>query len=249
MVADGQSRALPVAAGTASGGSVAGVQAPVVRHSGNDWQARNDLRNAQVSASSIMNNGGPWDRHGKGVVSPERAAYQAMLGTDQALRMAQPGADTAALQADAGLQREVLHQQGANARAVLNGGIDQQRVELQRVAQGYSNRAAAQQEQLRAQIAAEVDPNKRKALVQRMLDIEGKAQTADPYLVVPGGQHVDPQSGRAYNTPSSVFNRQSGQFVQQQGQGGGSAPHSDGQRLQGKDGRFYVVKNGVPVPE
>ncbi|MVT30108.1 hypothetical protein GO496_24500 [Acidovorax citrulli] len=37
--------------------------APVARHSGNDWQARNDLRNAQVSASSIMNNGGRWDQH------------------------------------------------------------------------------------------------------------------------------------------------------------------------------------------
>lgn len=35
--------------------------APVVRHSGNDWQKRNELRNAEVSASSIMNNGGKWD--------------------------------------------------------------------------------------------------------------------------------------------------------------------------------------------
>lgn len=36
--------------------------APVVRHSGNDWQARNDLRNAEVSARSITNNGGKWDQ-------------------------------------------------------------------------------------------------------------------------------------------------------------------------------------------
>lgn len=35
--------------------------APVIRHSGNDWQKRNSLRNAQVSAGSIMNNGGKWD--------------------------------------------------------------------------------------------------------------------------------------------------------------------------------------------
>lgn len=36
--------------------------APVVRHPGNDWQMRNDLRNADVTSGSIMNNGGKWDR-------------------------------------------------------------------------------------------------------------------------------------------------------------------------------------------
>lgn len=35
--------------------------APTVRHSGNDWQKRNELRNAEVSARSITNNGGRWD--------------------------------------------------------------------------------------------------------------------------------------------------------------------------------------------
>lgn len=36
--------------------------APVVRHSGNDWQARKDLENARTSSGSIMNNGGRFDR-------------------------------------------------------------------------------------------------------------------------------------------------------------------------------------------
>jgi len=61
----------------------------------------------------------------------------------------------------------------------------------------------------------ETDPAKRRSLVETMLAMEGKQSQADPYLVVPGGQQVD-QMGKAYSMPSSVFNRQTGQFVQQQ---------------------------------
>lgn len=36
-------------------------QAPVVRHSGNDWAQRKALENAATSAGSISNSGGKWD--------------------------------------------------------------------------------------------------------------------------------------------------------------------------------------------
>lgn len=36
-------------------------QAPVVRRSGNDWTANNELRNARVSANSIQHDGGRFD--------------------------------------------------------------------------------------------------------------------------------------------------------------------------------------------
>ena len=62
-----------------------GVQAPVVRNSTNDWAARNNLRNASVSASSITNNGGKFDRSGPGD-SAAMAEYKAALATDQALQ-------------------------------------------------------------------------------------------------------------------------------------------------------------------
>jgi len=38
------------------------IAAPVVRHSGNDWQRRQELRNMETSASSITNNGSRWDK-------------------------------------------------------------------------------------------------------------------------------------------------------------------------------------------
>ena len=77
-------------------------QAPTVLHSGNSWQARNDLRNAMVSATSIMNDGGKWDRH-KGV-SPERAYAAGLAETDAKLRGAQPGVDVATLQSNNSLR-------------------------------------------------------------------------------------------------------------------------------------------------
>jgi hypothetical protein len=101
-------------------------------------------------------------------------------------------------------------------------GMAQQKFGMEHEAQGFKTREARQYEQLRNQIAQEQDPAKRQSAVQRMRDLNG-TQQADPYLVVPGGQHVD-ENGKPYNMPSSVFNRQSGQFVQQQKQGGALPP-------------------------
>jgi hypothetical protein len=100
------------------------IQAPVVRHSGNDWQARNDLRNALVSASSITNNGGKWDRH-KGE-SAEALTYRAMLGTDQALRNSVPGLDQAAMRENAENQRTGMQvaASSANSAADRMGAMD-----------------------------------------------------------------------------------------------------------------------------
>lgn len=117
-----------------------------------------------------------------------------------------------------------MEQQGQNQRAGMQAGLTQQRLDMDRETQGYTNRTNRLVEAARNQVAQQQDPTKRRSLVQYMRDIEGGAPQSDPYLVVPGGQQVDPTSGRAYNTPSTVFNRQSGQFVQQPAQGGGQPP-------------------------
>ena len=174
------------------------------------------MRNLQMDIASSM------DRNGR-----PTGETQALVAQSNAMTggyLAEPGQERSIMGA---LQREGMQQAGANARAMLSSGIDQQRVNLasnefglKRETQGIANRSANMIQAMQQQIAAEQDPAKRKGLVQRMLDVEGKHQTADPYLVVPGGQHVDPSSGKAYNTPSSVFNRQTGQWIQQPGQVG-----------------------------
>ena len=142
-----------------SGSQPAGVQAPVVRNSSNDWAARNNLRNLEVSASSITNQPG-FSRGGRGYVPPDVAAYQAALQTDAALQQAQPGMDKAAMDSNTALQREGIQQagatgrtamqeQGANAREAGRTALAQGEFGLKREAAGFQTRAAAQQEQLR----------------------------------------------------------------------------------------------------
>lgn len=94
------------------------VQAPTVLTSENSWQKRNDLRNALVSASSITNNGGKWDRH-KGE-SPESLTYRAMLGTDQALQASAPGLAQAAMREQGDLQRTGLQVTAQSAQAAAD---------------------------------------------------------------------------------------------------------------------------------
>ena len=167
-----------------------GMTAPTVRHSGNDWQARNDLRNAMVSATSIMNDGGKWDKHGQGVVSPERAYAAQLAGTDAQLRGAQPGVDVAAMRESAGIQREGMQQagattrtglqeQGSNTRSLGQLALEQQKVNQAGVAQGFQTRAAQQQEQLRNVL---VDPKatpEQRAVAQRDLAALNRKPAAD----------------------------------------------------------------------
>ena len=93
------------------------VQAPTIRHSGNDWQSRNDLRNLEVSAKSITADGGRFDRN-KGE-SPEALAYRAALGTDAALRASAPALAQQAMKEQGDLQRTALMNEGARERTAM----------------------------------------------------------------------------------------------------------------------------------
>lgn len=82
------------------------VQTPTIRTSANDWQSRNDLRNLEVSASSITNNGGRFDPTGGR--NQAQSAYRAALETDNALRASAPG-----------LAQQAMREQGDTQRAGL----------------------------------------------------------------------------------------------------------------------------------
>lgn len=94
-----------------------GVQTPTVLHSDNSWLARNNLRNLEVSASSITNNGGRFDRH-KGA-SPASLAYRAALETDNALRGSAPALAQQAMKEQGDLQRTSMLNQGALDRTSM----------------------------------------------------------------------------------------------------------------------------------
>jgi hypothetical protein len=219
--------AQPSPTGPASSNSVPLIEAAGIRHSGNDWAARQNLKNLETSASSITNRPGfyatrqAWSSRepAAGPATPDVLAYQQALATDAALQQAQPAMAQAAMRENAGLQREGMQQAGADRRSLVSAMLDQQKINQAGAAAGYTNRAAAQTEQLRGVL---LDPNatqqQRQSAQQALMTLSGH-QPADPYLVVPGGQQIEPNSGKAYNTPSTVFNRSTGQFVQQPGQG------------------------------
>jgi hypothetical protein len=249
--------AMPVAAGFPGANGSRGVTAPTVRNSTNDWQARNNLRNLEVSASSITNNGGRWDKSGKGD-SAAMAAYKAALATDQALQQAQPVADVTAMRENAGIQREDMQQTGAttrtgmqeagaNARDANRINLAGQELSMKREAQGFQTRAAQQLENLQNAYTTEKDPVKQAALARQIRGLQGKSDPADwAVQVTPTTKNADGST-----TEGSVirYNKSTGQAERVDLNGGAQAsPYKEGQRLQGKDGKAYVVKNGVPVP-
>lgn len=142
-----------------------GFRTPTIAHSGNDWQSRNDLRNAEVSASSITNTRRFGGRGAEN--SPDMQRYRAMLGTDAVLRQAQPGLEAETMRQNAGLmredmqqagglQREAMQQAGETGRTGMRVGIEQQRLQGEAEARGFKTRAQRQEEQLRNTL---LDPN------------------------------------------------------------------------------------------
>jgi hypothetical protein len=234
----------PVAAG------LPGVTAPTVRNTSNDWAARNNLRNLEVSASSITNQPS-FGRGGRGYVPPAAAAYQAALQTDAALQQAQPGADIAAMRENAGIQREGMQQtgantrtgmqeQGSNARDAGRTALARDDFGLRKEAAGFQTRAAARLEGLQTRYEAEADPAKQAVLARQIRELQGKEQPAR-YKVAAGGQQID-ANGVAYRVPDRVFNEQTGKFSD----GTGAAPAPQAPPKSGEVRNGFRFKGGNP---
>lgn len=143
------------------------VEAPTVRHSGNDWAARKRLENLETAASSITNQrrwGGQGDR------SPDVVAFQQAFANDLAMQGAEANANQAAMRergenaravlGDIGAsQRANLQEQGAGARAVLSETGADRRLAMQETGQNtrqlLSSTAAVQAAQVKAATAAQ----------------------------------------------------------------------------------------------
>lgn len=159
------------------------VSAPIARNSTNDWAARNNLRNLAVSASSITNDGGRFDRSGKGD-SAAVTAYKAALGADIASQQSQPGLDAEAMRQNANLQRETIQQQGLAARDSERNAISRDELGLRKTAAGFQNRAAARMENLgNVLLDPNATPEQRKVAQRSLVALSGKS-AADRMQVV-----------------------------------------------------------------
>lgn len=151
------------------------------------------------------------------------------LGAQRALDRAQ-GRDPASLARAAGLQRTAMEQQGANQRSLWQYALEQQRINQQGEAQGYTNRAAAQQEQLRSQLVSEQDPARRQTIAQRLRELQGQAEPpAFKSHVIPNTRNVDGSTtmGGVYQENTRTGE---GRWVPQPGQGSGVSPIGENQQ-------------------
>jgi len=229
------------------------MQAPQVEHSGNSWARRNELRNAEVSASSIMNNGGRWDQHGKGVVSPERAAYASMLAADARARGLGPELQGLAMRENAALQREGMREQGQNARtaaelgvrgfdamqrnAIERGrlGLDARRTTLDENIKNIDIRAGQRLEALQNRYASAKNDTERAAIAKEIRDLSGKDSGSDwAVQVTPATKNPDGSTSEAsiyrYNKRTGDVQRVDGQEKQQKFEDGKVYTDANGNR-------------------
>lgn len=192
---DARSRLIAAGTGTdAAATGVPQVAAPIVRHSGNDWQSRNDLRNLEVSASSIKNlpewqsgsSTQAWSTRAPQVQTDPQgkiAMHQRALAADIAKRGAQPAFDMKAAEETAANQRTGMEQQGANVRASYTAAsdaarnqIDRSRLALEQTEAGFKNRSAERQEAVEQAVLNAKTPADQRSARDRLMALAGKAR-------------------------------------------------------------------------
>lgn len=212
-----------VQAAPAAAGFQPGAPAADVRSSANDWQVRNNLRNMEVAASSIV-----------GTNAQKQARTQALLGAQQADMANQTGTDAAtiaamkeqgdmaqaAMREQGATTRTGIQEQGNNARAAATNQIAQGELGLKQTAAGFQTRSAQRMEQLQ-QAYQKAAPADRAAIAEQIRVLSGKDKP-DQFKVAAGGQQLGP-NGEITKVPDRIYNANTGQIV---GDAQGFAPQS-----------------------
>ncbi|MDH1477728.1 hypothetical protein N5F13_24900 [Comamonas thiooxydans] len=197
------SNAAPAAAGAASEDGGFGLRAPAVAHSGNDWAARQRLKNLETSASSIMNTQ-RWG--GKGAA--HNPAAQNFLDASRADLAAQgkvPDFQMRTNEINAGLRRAAMAEAGADRRAQgqiglglgqLALGAQRNQLDAQRVAsderlRAPQIRAAERLGQLQESFVNAKTPEERNAIASQMRAYSGKDEADWKVQVTPATKNLD----------------------------------------------------------
>lgn len=213
----------------------------ITQGQGQDWQGRQDLKNAQTGASSIV---------------PGASREAAKAEYAQLLDAREQGVKNAGAEAVAGTQAEA-QRYGADQQAATQQGAQavqaQHNADTNKIATGrlgLDTSAASLDARIKGAVAATQErlmkaktPEERQRAEDDLRALQGRYEREVPnrFTVVPGGA-----DDNGVKQPSRVLNNQTGQYVDQPG-AAPKSPYTDGQVLRGKDGKTYVVKNGQPV--
>lgn len=191
----------------------------VVTHSGNDWQARNNLRNLEVSASSMT------------AQPKDLMAYEIARKHDTQLQGGSTAADVANVAAVNRHNEINSTAQVANARTAQQGqqfgasqelakqrlALDNRKADIADAGAQMDNATKKQLQDLNAQILKETDPAKLAVLQEKAQTLTGKYQRPDPanrdvYGAIAGG--TDAMGNK---TDPIIYNKQTGERAVAQG--------------------------------
>lgn len=217
-------------------GGVPAFNAPSVAHSGNDWSARQRLKDMETSASSITNTerwGGRGASH-----SPAVQRFVDASRADLAAQGKAPDMQLKTNEVNAGLQRAAMAEAGADRRAkgqielgkgqlalgAQRNSIDAQRASSDERLREPQIRAAERMGHMQETLLNAKTPEEQAAIAAQIRAYSGKEDQPNRFTVVPGGQEWDTKANVMRNVPASVLNNQTGQFVDRGGQMPASAP-------------------------
>lgn len=180
-----------------------GLNAPTVSHSGNDWAARQRLKNLETSASSIMNTQ-RWG--GRGAANnPAAQNFLDASRADLAAQGKEPEMQLRTNEVNAGLRRAAMAEAGADRRADGHLGLGLRRLDLDQQRNQLDAKRVASDERLRApQIRAAErlgqlqeayinakTPEEQAALANQMRAYSGKDEADWRVQVTPATKNLD----------------------------------------------------------
>lgn len=211
------SNAAPATAGRAPEEVGFGLRAPAVAHSGNDWAARQRLKDLGTSASSIMNTQ-RWVGRG----APNNAAVQNFIDASRADLAAQgkePDMQMRTNEVNAGLRRSAMAEAGADRRAQGQIGLglgqlalgaqrnqlDAQRITNDERLRAPQIRAAERVGQLQEQYLNAKNPEVQAAIAAQIRAYSGKESDSWKAVALQGG--TDAQGNKTESILGAVNER------------------------------------------
>lgn len=211
------SNAAPAAAGGTTEEGGFGLRAPAVAHSGNDWAARQRLKNLETSASSIMNTQ-RWG--GRGAANnPAAQNFLDASRADLAAQGKEPDMQMRTNEVNAGLRRAAMAEAGADRRAQGQIGLglgqlalgaqrnqlDAQRIGSDERLRAPQIRAAERMGQMQEDLLNAQTPEEQAAIAARIRAYSGKDSDSWKAVALQGG--TDAQGNKTESILGAVNER------------------------------------------